>query len=45
MTKFSDGKVFTAGSLSLATKDSQAQKDPELLYGRKLHKICGVWDL
>ena len=45
-TKHSDGRIFTAGSLSTTTgKDPHTIKDPELLYGRKLHKICGVWDL
>lgn len=45
MTKHSDGKIFTSSSLALTAKDPLLPRDPQLLYGRKLQKICGVWDL
>jgi hypothetical protein len=44
MTKETDGKIFTPNSLSFSSSDAIAIKDNETPCGRKLHKICGVWD-
>lgn len=44
MAKEKDGKLFTSQSLAVVSKDQLAEKDKDLLYSRKLHKICAVWD-
>ena len=43
-TKATDGKVFSATSLNFALKDEVAILDADTPSGRKLHKICSVWD-